>query len=214
MSFNLRKELPSLVIVAFPFLYLYYIWDELPAKVPLHWNVKGEIDRWGDKEELFYIPILLPLLVYIIFLIIPLIDPKKQLDKMGRKYHSFKLILTLSMSMITLFILFTAKDSSLSSPNYIFIIIGVMFTLIGNFMKTIKPNYFIGIKTPWTLESEAVWKSTHLFAGKLWFIGGLVIVLQSLLLPNSIVPVVFVIITLIITFTPIIYSYVQFKKQK
>ena len=74
MKIHLKKELPLLLIVAMPFIYLAYVWADLPNKVPLHWNIKGEIDRWGDKQELILIPFLLPLLTYIIFLFVPIIE--------------------------------------------------------------------------------------------------------------------------------------------
>ena len=76
---KLKKELPLVLIVLLPFIYLAYIWNELPEKVPMHWNIKGEIDRYGEKIELLIIPFLLPFLVYIIFLVVPKIDPKKRI---------------------------------------------------------------------------------------------------------------------------------------
>lgn len=213
MYFNLKKEAPILAIVAIPFLYLAYVWDSLPKKVPMHWNIKGEIDRWGEKQELVLIPILLPLLVYVIFLIVPLIDPKKQLAKMGNKYQSLKLVFTLLMSLLALFIIYTAKEASFSNPNFIFVLMGILFIVLGNYFKTIKPNYFIGIKTPWTLENEQIWKKTHLLGGKLWFIGGLILIITSLLLTNKLAFMFFITITSILAFVPILYSYLLYKKE-
>ena len=66
----------------------------------------------------------------------------------------------------------------------IFPLIGLLFAFLGNYFKTIKPNYFIGIRTPWTLENEEVWKKTHLIGGKLWFVGGLLMAL-TFVLPNE-----------------------------
>ncbi len=212
MNFNLKKELPLLLIVAMPFVYLAYVWKNLPEKVPMHWNIHGEINRWGSKQELILIPILLPLLIYIIFLFVPLIDPKKQLGKMGRKYHSFKFIMTLFMSVLALFIIYIVKEQSFSNPNFIFISIGLLFAVVGNFLKTIRPNYFIGIRTPWTLENQNVWKDTHLMAGKLWFVGGLSIVFFSLVLDKTIASKIFLFITIAIVIIPILYSYFKFKK--
>ena len=212
MKINFKKELPILVIVAIPFLYLAYIWNSLPEKVPMHWNIQGEIDRWGEKQELILIPLLLPFLVYVIFLFVPIIDPKKQIDKMGTKYHNFKFILVLFMSFLALFIIYTAKGQSITNNNYIFILIGLLLTVIGNFLKTVRPNYFIGIKTPWTLENETVWKETHHLAGKMWFVGGLLIVLSSLILSKDMASIVFISITLFIAFIPILFSYMRFNK--
>ncbi|MEZ2414528.1 SdpI family protein [Muriicola sp. E247] len=211
---NLKKELPILAIVLLPFIYLAYIWNELPSKVPMHWNIEGEIDRYGDKSELIIIPFLLPLLVYVIFLVVPKIDPKNKLNKMGNKLQSIKFFLTTFMSILALFIIYTAKNQTFTNPNYIVLLIGVLFIILGNYFKTIKPNYFIGIRTPWTLENENVWKETHKLGGKLWFIGGILIVVFSLILDKSLNFTIFIIITALITFIPIIYSYLKFKKVK
>ena len=78
--------------------------------------------------------------------------------------------------------------------------------------QTIKPNYFLGIRTPWTLENETVWKETHRMAGKMWFVGGLIVVFASLILEEQLNLIVFLIIVGIITLIPIIYSYLLFKK--
>jgi hypothetical protein len=86
--------------------------------------------------------------------------------------------------------------------------------VLGNYFKVIKQNYFLGIKTPWTLESEEVWKLTHILAGKLWIVGGLLIVIFSLVIPEDINFYLFITITSIITIVPIVYSYLIFKKLK
>ncbi len=211
---NFKKELPILVIVLLPFLYLAYIWNELPSKVPVHWNIKGEIDRYGDKSELIIIPFLLPLLMYLIFLIVPKIDPKNKLNKMGGKLHTLKFLMTVFMSMLALFIIYTAKNQSFANPNNLVLLVGVLFIILGNYFKTIKPNYFIGIRTPWTLENETVWKKTHQLGGKMWFVGGIIVVLSSLILNRQLNFVLFLIIVVIISIVPIAYSYVVFKSEK
>lgn len=211
---NFKKELPILVIVLLPFLYLAYIWNELPSKVPVHWNIKGEIDRYGDKSELIIIPFLLPLLMYLIFLIVPKIDPKNKLNKMGGKLHTLKFLMTVFMSMLALFIIYTAKNQSFANPNNLVLLVGVLFIILGNYFKTIKPNYFIGIRIPWTLENETVWKKTHQLGGKMWFVGGIIVVLSSLILNRQLNFVLFLIIVVIISIVPIAYSYVVFKSEK
>jgi uncharacterized membrane protein len=210
---NLKKELPLITIVLLPFIYLASIWNQLPEKVPMHWNIKGEIDRYGEKMELIIIPILLPLLVYIIFLVVPKIDPKNKLNKMGNKLQAIKVLLTTFMAILALFIIYSAKNQSFANPNYIILLIGVLYIILGNYFKTIKANYFIGIRTPWTLENETVWKKTHKLGGKLWFVGGIIIVLTSLILDKEPNVTVFLIITGIITIIPIVYSYIIFKNE-
>ena len=89
---------------------------------------------------------------------------------MGNKLNYLRFALSLFMSAIAVFIIYSVQQSQ-SKPTFIFILIGLLFTILGNYFKTIKPNYFIGIRTPWTLENEDVWKKTHLLGGKLWFVG-------------------------------------------
>jgi len=211
---NIKKEIPLIIIVSLPFMYLAYIWKELPEKVPMHWNINGEIDRFGDKLELILIPILLPLLIYMVFLIVPKIDPKNKIKKMGNKYQHIKILLTTFMSILALFIIYSAKNQSFTNPNYIALLIGILYIILGNYFKTIKANYFIGIRTPWTLENETVWKETHKLGGKMWFVGGIIVVISSLTLEKQLNFVLFMIITGIIAITPIAYSYFKFKEIK
>ncbi len=214
MKSTVKKELPLITIVLIPFIYLVYIWNKLPEKVPMHWNLQGEIDRFGNKSELILVPVLLPLLTYVILLIIPKIDPKNKIKNMGNKYQTIKILLTIFMSTLALFILYSSKNQSFENPNYIVLLIGVLYTVLGNYFKTIKANYFIGIRTPWTLESETVWKETHKMGGKMWFIGGLFIVFSSLILDKQPNFTLFIIVTGIITIIPIIFSYIRFEKYK
>ncbi|MFQ3174179.1 MAG: putative membrane protein [Flavobacterium sp.] len=214
MKLTIKKELPLIGIVLAPFVYLAIIWNTLPEEVPTHWNYKGEVDKWGDKYSLIALLFLLPVLTYVLMLVIPKIDPKKKIELMGGKYYQLKFILVLFMSTLAFIILNISVNQSTSSSNLIFIPIGVLFIVLGNYFKVIQPNYFIGIKTPWTLESKEVWKLTHTFAGKLWIAGGLIIVLTSLTIAKSIFIYVFLVTIAIITLVPVIYSYVKFKELK
>ncbi len=210
---TLRKELPYILIALIPFIYLLFIWNSLPESVPMHWNGKGEIDRYGSKNELWGLTAMLSGLGYFLFLIIPKIDPKGKLDKMGNKLNNLRLMMALFMSALSMFIIYSVQQVE-SKPTLIFALIGLLFAGLGNYFKTIKPNYFIGIKTPWTLENEEVWKKTHLFGGKLWFAGGLLIFILSLIIPNIYSFYVLMSVTVIISIIPIIYSYLEFKKLK
>ncbi|WP_246067767.1 SdpI family protein [Changchengzhania lutea] len=190
------------------------IWDSLPETVPTHWNYKGEIDDWGHKSTTIFITFLLSGLTYLLFTIIPMIDPKKKIKLMGNKYDNLKFLMTLFMSALAIFLLYSIKEQSLTNPAFLIAAIGLLYILLGNYIKTIKANYFIGIRTPWTLEHESVWKSTHLLAGKLWFIGGLAIVITALLTDRDFYTIFFIVITIIISLIPVIYSFIAYRKLK
>ncbi len=211
---RIKNEFPLLIVVMIPFIYIAYIWNSVAEKVPIHWNGKGEIDRWGTKEELLIIPLALPLLTYLIFLFVPILDPKKKIEKMGNKFYQLKFIIVSLMSILAMYIIYVAKNLSILNPNGIFIIVGLLFTIMGNYFQSIPANYFIGIKTPWTLENENVWKKTHILGGKLWFAGGLLIIISSFLISKKINLIILLIITGIITLIPVIYSYIAFKNEE
>lgn len=214
MNNTLKKELPIIGIVLLPFIYLAYIWNNLPEQVPMHWNLNGEIDDWGSKYSLIGMTFLLPVLTYVLLMVVPKIDPKKRIEAMGGKYYQFKFILVTFMSALALVIMYISNNQKLSNPSMIVILLGILFVFLGNYFKVIKQNYFIGIKTPWTLESEEVWKLTHLLAGKMWVIGGIVIVICSLVIPENLNFYFFIGITLVISIVPTVYSYLIFKKLK
>lgn len=209
---KLTKEIPLLIIVSIPFIYLSYIWNSLPETVPTHWNYNGEIDGWGKKSSLILTTFLLPVLTYLLFSLIPLIDPKKKIQVMGNKFYNLKFFMVLFMSALAIFIIYSVKEQSITNPAFITLAIGLLYMLLGNYMKTIKANYFIGIRTPWTLENETVWKTTHILAGKLWFAGGLAIIISSLISSEKFNSIFFISVTILIVLIPTIYSYLEFKK--
>ena len=105
MNFSIKKELPILGIALLPLLYLVFVWNSLPEKVPLHWNLEGKIDNWGSKYTLIGLVFFMPILTYILMLVVPKIDPKKRIEAMGGKYDQFKFILVAFMSVLSIFII-------------------------------------------------------------------------------------------------------------
>jgi uncharacterized membrane protein len=212
MNLELKKELPIIGIVLIPFAYLAFIWNSLPEKVPVHWNINGEIDRWGSKSFLIALVFMLPVLMYALMLAASKFDPKNRISLMGKKFYQLKFFMVLLMSLLALFLLNASKNHVVSNPNFIYVLAGILIMVLGNYFKVIQPNYFIGIRTPWTLESQEVWKATHAFAGKLWFCGGLIIILGGLIFSGLIFAKAFIAIGIILAFVPVAYSFVKFKQ--
>jgi uncharacterized membrane protein len=209
---KIKKEFPYLSIAILPSIYLAYIWNKLPKKVPMHMQLNGEVDRWGNKSELLFMIFMLTGFTYLIFLFLPKIDPKQKLQSMGKKFDSLRLLLTVFMSVLAIYILYSIQNQN-TKPTLVFPLVGLLFAFLGNYMKTMKPNYFMGIRTPWTLENEEVWRKTHLLGGKLWFVGGLVMTLTFFLEPQ-LQFYTFMSIVAVISIIPIVYSYLEFKKQQ
>ncbi|HET7897092.1 MAG TPA: SdpI family protein, partial [Flavisolibacter sp.] len=116
------------------------------------------------------------------------------------------------ISAINVIIIASAKGS-FEIQRFLFPLLGLMFAFIGNYMNHIRPNYFAGIRLPWTLSSDENWRRTHQLAGKLWFAGGLLIVLISVFLPVKVMLPVFIGIIVIMTLIPVYYSYKLFRQQ-
>jgi len=211
---NIRKELPIILLVILPFLYLAFIYVDLPETIPTHWNAKGEIDAYGTKSTLWFVVLVLIIPIYILMSLIPKIDPKGQIKKMGEKFYNLKFILMLFISAIAMYIIYATQNAELSSPKIVIVLTGILIAVMGNYMPSIKPNYFMGLRTPWTLESQYVWKRTHRLAGKLWFFGGLAIVVLSLLLPMTAAMIGLGCILGVLVIVPLAYSYVWFKEEE
>ncbi|WP_066756079.1 SdpI family protein [Crocinitomix algicola] len=212
MNNNLKKEIPSLIALILPAIYLLYTWRTIKDTIPIHYNFYGEPDRYGSKYTLIFIALFLPAIAYVIFYFMQTFGSNANLKRMNKKLNALKFIMTLFMSAIAIFIIYSSKSESISQPSIIFALIGLLLAAIGNFFPTIKPNYLFGIRTPWTLKNEIVWRSTHQIGGKLWFIGGLLITLISLISTELWSLITAVGILGIITIVPLFYSYFKAKE--
>lgn len=206
------KEIILWVLIIIPLAYLATVWKTLPAQVPSHFDFEGNVNGWTAKPDLIWLILGLGLGTYILMLFIPRFDPKKKIEQMGEKYYSMRLLMGVFMSLISLYILYAGNAGKVNS----FLLIGLvggLYAVLGNYMQALKPNYFIGFRTPWTLESEDTWKKTHRLAGRLWMIGGLIIIIISwLATSSSVLGISFGVITAIIAIIPYIYSYLQYLK--
>ena len=212
------KYLVWLVFIV-PAAYLAFIWNDLPEKVPIHYNLKGEIDHYGNKSELLILIAVLTVInigVYFLLSNINRIDPKKKYREENLpRMRNLAFAISVFLSAIACFILYCCLHASMKlNPKFIVIGIGLLFSVIGNYFYTIKPNYFAGIRTPWALENEENWRLTHQLGSKLWFVGGIVIVITGLLLKEVALIVALFTIILFMVIVPIVYSYRLYVKQK
>ncbi|WP_109298819.1 SdpI family protein [Aquimarina sp. AU474] len=213
MKFQIRREIPFWILIASPILYLIFSWKNVPENIPVHYNIFGEPDKWDSKLNFLIMAIVLSLLTYLLLLSALYIDPKKRISEMGNKFHHLRFIMTSLIAMIFILMIYANINSLANFKNYLSILLGVLFILFGNYFRSLKPNYFIGIRTPWALENDIVWRRTHRFGSSLWFFGGCIIILVNL------IPILQIMawystmcIILMLILIPIIYSYSIYRK--
>ncbi len=205
-------------VLAAPLLYLFIVWEKLPPKVALHFDLDGNPDRMGSRNDFIatiIIMSLVSLLTWLLMVNIHRIDPKRNVVENRGRMERLGFGIVLFISMISCTMIYSAVKSSFTfSASWVLAATGLLFSFIGNYMPNIKPNYFAGFRLPWTLENEDNWKKTHALVGRLWFPGGLLIALICIFLPSRPAFYFFITVLSIITLIPIIFSYRYYKQQK
>jgi len=190
-----------------------YFYPILPDRVITHWNWVGQADGWGTKTfSTIGIPIIM-LAMYILFKFLPKIDPHHQnYQNFAKAYSAMQLAIIGLLTVIYFVTNLVNLGYNLSIAKIVPAIIGAMFIIMGFYLKDIKLNWFVGIKTPWTLSSETVWHKTHVFGSKVFILSG-VLFLIAPYLPASFA-LYFFIIFMALVLSTIVYSYLVFKQEK
>jgi uncharacterized membrane protein len=204
---TILRELLLIFLTIIPIAYLLFSWGTLPEQMPIHFDLQGEPNGYGSKMVFIF----LPLGLYLLMLVLPFIDPRKSnYEIFSDTYYKLRIILTVFIGTIDTVIIYNSLHGIGKMGLFIPVLIMLIFTLLGNYMGNIRPNYFVGIKVPWTLNNDVVWMRTHKLAGKLWFWGGLIGIVTLFLVKNS--TFVMLPIILIIIVVPIVYSYIIYQK--
>ena len=195
------------VVILLPMLAGLALWNRLPDSVPMHWNAAGEVDGYGSRAMVVLgMPCLL-LALHWLTVVITSKDPKNKNQTEKAMLLTVWLIPALSLVLAVL-TYSAALGVSISVNTVLPVFMGLLFAVIGNLMPKCKRNYTIGIKVPWALDDEENWNATHRFAGKVWVIGGVLMMAVGLLA----VPVWTIIAVLIpMSVLPVGYSYLWYK---
>ena len=209
------KKIVWLFIIA-PAIYLAITWNTLPETIAMHFNLKGDIDRYGSKNELAIMIIILIAVNAVVYLLLPQvyrIDPKRYAaENKGRLFRIAFAVSVFTSAVLCLIIYSSIHGNIKFSMRFILAGVGLMLAVVGNYIYNIKPNYFAGIRLPWTLNNDENWKKTHLLGGKLLFGGGLLIAVICLFTPFLFSMITLFTILLLVIMTTCIYSYRLYKK--
>ncbi len=169
-----RTELPQLALLAAMFIAAALCWSRVPDRVPVHWNIAGEVDRYGGRFEALLVPPLIALGLYALLLFLPRIDPgRANYARFRTAYLVIRYALLLFMAGVYAMLLLAAFGRSIDVGLVAPVAVGALFVVLGFTMRTIRPNWFVGVRTPWTLSSELSWTKTHRLAGWLFGVMGL-----------------------------------------
>ena len=203
--------LEAALLVA-PFLALAFYWNDLPARVPTHWNIRGEIDGWSSKTPgVFLIP-LINLGMVALLRALPWLDPKlrRSADAQGRMLPTLRVIrLALLALLDAIFYVQIAVSlgRNINGGRVLIACTLVFLAILGNYLGNLRPNYFAGIRTPWTLEYPETWRATHRLGGRLIFFGSLALLVIQFFLSDTVFGWVFAFALILLVVWGIFYSW-------
>lgn len=206
---NKTALLVSTIICLIPMIFALIVFDKLPPQVPIHFDAAGNADNYLPKAAAaFGLPLVMAAInAYTHFRLNE--DPKVEKASSTIK-QAMKWVAPVISVLFVPFSLLKAMGTSLPIPMVAMTLAGVVIVICGNYLPKCRQNYTVGIKLPWTLDSETNWNKTHRFAGFLWVIGGLIILVNAFF---SIWPVNVAVIGLLVI-APFIYSFLEYKKEK
>ena len=205
----------TIILLVLTLIGIIVSYGTLPEIIPTHWGFDGEIDKMGSKSTLWLIYGTM-IAINVLFIVIANIDPKKHNYKIFEKsYSMFRIIFNVFFIGILVLMILAAKgNTTFNTTRSVMFLTGLLLAIIGNYLPKFKPNYTTGIKTPWTLANENVWKKTHRMAGPIWVIGGIISAISALIVNINLTIIVFIIIIVILVIIPTVYSYLAFKKEQ
>lgn len=209
----MRKWIPLLIIAA-ALVASAVVYPDLPERIPTHWNFAGEVDGWSPRAWGAW---LMPVVIAFIWALmrwLPAIDPRrKNYEKFGGAFEGIMLSVMVFMLVLHGLTLAAGLGYPVAMERVVPVGIGLLFIIIGNLLPRARSNWFVGIRTPWTLSSDRVWEKTHRVGGWLFVLGGILISLSALLGASWSHWLVIAVIS-VCSAGAVVYSYVEWRKER
>ncbi len=206
-----HKTLVVLILVLLLTWILAFIYEpKLPEQVPTHWNIHGEVDGYTAKPWGVFILPLISTITSLLLMVLPLVAPKGfQLGSAKKIYEIMVLVVALFMMGVMLLSFHAALDQGVDMNQWMMVGMGSLFLILGNYLSKVPKNFFLGIRTPWTLASDEVWYKTHRLGSWVFVVMGLLVILGGFFSwPFSWMMGLFIAAGLI----PVLYSLLIYKK--
>jgi uncharacterized membrane protein len=211
MKETIKKDWLLLLVILCPLPIIMLAWDQFPDSIPTHFDISGNPDGYSGKAfGLFLVPVI-NIIMYPILLVLPKIDPRKRnYELFGDKFRIIRFLLHGFQTVVAILILAWSLGYRFDMATFIIYSVLVMFVVLGNYLGNIRSNYFIGIRTPWTLANEDVWRKTHRLTAKLWVVTSILAMIAYPFAPKN--PALLITFMMIMVLVPVIYSYIVWKK--
>lgn len=214
------KEFLLLALLFGPMVYLALIWNGLPAEIPTNFNINGEADGVVNKREFLLLMIFLFFTNGMLYALFRYIPKRETWDETPadfrmymREYYRIRFRIHIYLAVFTAIVIFLiSRSKEIFVEKWVFVGVGLLITSLGLFLRHLKPNYFVGVRTPWTLASDVIWTETHHMAGRLWLYAGIVIMVAGMFLPVISGVFLFIFAGMALAALPYIYSYRLFYK--
>ena len=191
-------------------VFIGWTYPSLPDPMPTHWNAAGEVDDYTAKPWGAAILAAVPLFIFVIYKIIPVISPR------GFRTESFTGVLNVLMTASVVFgcvVGFVAVRAALGADHnmstIVMVAVGLLLMVIGNMLGKVRKNFFLGIRTPWTLASDEVWAKTHRLGGWCFVIAGVVMAIGAVAVPE-VEWTIYVVVAMALV--PVVYSYFAYRR--
>ena len=208
----MRKWAPAAVIAAM-WLFSLAVWRRLPDRVPMHWNASGAIDRYGGRLEGALFAPLLATAIWLVMRVLPRIDPRREnYARFAGSYDLVVLAVVALLAAVHVVVLGAAMGWAVPVVRVMPVLVGALFVVIGNVLPRARPNWWFGIRTPWTLSNDRVWARTQRVGGFALVASG-VVAMASALLPQRLAVPVLVAAALAAAVFSVGYSYFAWRQE-
>jgi uncharacterized membrane protein len=210
-----RQELPVLVLLAIPFVAIPFFWEALPERVPMQWNLRGDVNWYAGRALAATLLPALNVFLYLFYTFFPVVDPKRQTRVRQKPLPALRFYTILLLTGI--YFLHMAEASGLNPFSMVasaLLVVTLVILVTGNYLSALKPNYFVGIRTPWTLEDAEIWSRVHRSAARLWVTAASCLLIAWLLMPPDRYAIAFTATMVLIVAVPVLQSYLLYRTRR
>jgi uncharacterized membrane protein len=210
---NKTIHIGIIAIILLSFATAAYFYNKMPERMISHWDALGNPNGYMSKCWALYLMPIITILMYLMLIFIPKIDPlKKNVDKFRGYFDWFILMLVVFFVYIYFLTIAANLGHVFNMTSAMLPAVGLLFVFVGQMLLHAERNWFIGIRTPWTLSSDKVWKKTNTLGGKLFKFAGAIVILS--VFAGRFAFLIMLTSVLLAAFVPLIYSYFEYKKEK